>query len=169
LEQERKKQAELEKQQQKQREIEAEKEEQRRKQLEQREAARREMERQRMIEWENTRKQDLTNQKMKTQEEVHRLKSKKKSLAIDMEQVNNKFNELNGVVAETRKKVVDVKAEIDSMRLQRDQKLGLLSSIKAQIKSLNDRQLYIEQEKINLTQQLKNSSTTGIVMFYIEL
>lgn len=124
------------------------------------------MERQRMIEWENTRKQDLTNQKMKTQEEVHRLKSKKKSLAIDMEQVNNKLNELNGVVAETRKKVVDVKAEIDSMRLERDQKLGLLSSIKAQVKSLNDRQLYIEQEKINLTQQLKNSSTTGI---YIEL
>ncbi len=119
-----------------------------------------------MIEWENTRKQDLTNQKMKTQEEVHRLKSKKKSLAIDMEQVNNKLNELNGVVAETRKKVVDVKAEIDSMRLERDQKLGLLSSIKAQVKSLNDRQLYIEQEKINLTQQLKNSSTTGI---YIEL
>lgn len=122
-----------------------------------------------MIEWENTRKQDLTNQKLKTQEEVHRLKSKKKSLAIDMEQVNNKFNELNGVVAETRKRVVDVKAEIDSMRLERDQKLGLLSSIKAQVKSLSDRQLYIEQEKLNLAQQLKNTTTTGIVIVYVYL
>ena len=78
-----------------------------------------------------------------------------------MEQVNNKLNELNGTVGETRKKVVDVKADIDSMRLQRDQKLGLLSSIKAQIKALNDKQLYIEQEKLNLAQQLKNTSAAA--------
>ncbi|CAG2109286.1 unnamed protein product, partial [Medioppia subpectinata] len=161
LEQERKRQAELERQAERQREMETEKEEQRRKQLEQREAARREMERQRMIEWENTRKQDLINQKIKTQEEVLKLKSKKKSLALDMERVNNKLNELNGTVAETRKKVVDIKADIDSMRLERDQKLGLLSSIKAQIKALNDRQLYIEQEKLNLTQQLKNTAAAA--------
>lgn len=161
LEQERKRQAELERQLQRQREIENEKEEQRRKQLEQREAARREMERQRMLEWENTRKQDLTNQKLKTQEELLKLKSKKKTLAINMEQVNNKLNELNASVTETRKKVVDVKAEIDSMRVQRDQKLGLLSSIKAQIKALSDRQLYIEQEKLNLAQQLKATNAAA--------
>ena len=78
-----------------------------------------------------------------------------------MESVNNKLNELNATVGETRKKVVDVKADIDSMRLQRDQKLGLLSSIKAQIKALSDRQLYIEQEKLNLAQQLKNTSAAA--------
>ena len=115
-----------------------------------------------MVEWENTRKQDLINQKMKTQEEVLKLKGKKKSLAITMEQVNNRFNELNATVGDTRKKVVEVKAEIDSMRLQRDTKLGLLSSIKAQIKALNDRQLFIEQEKLKLAQQLKSSAIAGM-------
>ncbi|XP_054165582.1 intersectin-1-like isoform X2 [Oppia nitens] len=158
LEMERKRLEELERQQLRQREIENEKEEQRRKQLEQREAARREMERQRMVEWENSRKQEFINQKIKTQEEVLKLKSKKKTLALDMEKVNNILNDLNVTAAETRKKVVDIKADIDSMRLERDQKLGLLSSIKAQMKSLNDRQLYIEQQKLNLTQQLKNTT-----------
>lgn len=43
------------------------------------------------------------------------------------------------------------------MRTQRDTKMGLLSSLKAQLKGLSDRQLIIEQEKINLTNQLKSA------------
>ena len=43
------------------------------------------------------------------------------------------------------------------MRTQRDTKMGLLSSLKAQLKGLSDRQLIIEQENINLTNQLKSA------------
>jgi len=156
LEQERRRQQEMERQLQKQRELEAEKEEQRRKQLEQREAARREMERQRMVEWENQRKQELTVQKQKLQETVSSLKSKKKSLIIEVEQVNNQLNQLQEQVDETRKKVSDAKSDIDKMRADRDVKLKEINFLKAQMKTLQDRQLLIEQDKLTLSTQLKD-------------
>ncbi|XP_053214714.1 intersectin-1-like isoform X2 [Panonychus citri] len=162
LEQEKRKQLEMERQLQKQREVEAAKEEERRKQLELREAARREMERQRMIEWENQRKQEMLNQE---QETAAQLKNKKKSLMIDYEQVCNQFNQLQEQVNDTRKKVTDSKSDIDKMRTERDVKLKEINFLKAQMKTLQDRQLLIEQDKITLSAQLKDltmNNVTGI-------
>ncbi|XP_015786793.1 intersectin-2 isoform X2 [Tetranychus urticae] len=159
LEKEKRKQQELEKQLQRQRELEAAKEEERLKQLEQREAARREMERLRMIELENQRKQEMLNQE---QETAAQLKSKKKSLMIDYEQVCNQFNQLQEQVNESRKKVNDCKTEIDKMRAERDVKLKEINFLKTQMKTLQDRQLLIEQDKISFSAQLKDLATNNI-------
>ncbi|RWS14578.1 intersectin-2-like isoform X13 [Dinothrombium tinctorium] len=162
LEQEMRRQQELEKQLQRQKEIEAEKEEQRRKLLEQREAARREMERQRMLEWENQRKQELQSQKQRLLESISQLKSKKTSLIIEVEKVNNQWSQVQEHVEETRKKVTDSKSEIDKMRVERDSKLKEINFLKTQMKTLQDRQLLIEQDKLNLTSQLKNVNINAV-------
>ncbi|XP_074601027.1 dynamin associated protein 160 isoform X2 [Brevipalpus obovatus] len=161
LEQERRRQQELERQMQKHRESEAAKEEERKKILEQREAARREMERQRLIEWENQRKQEMMTQKQRAQELYAQLKSKKKNLVIEYEQICNQVEQLVEQVEETRKKVAESKSDIDKMRGDRDVKLKEINFLKTQMKNLQDRQLLVEQDKINLSTQLKDIALTN--------
>lgn len=160
-EQERRRQLELEKQLAKQRELEHEKEEQRRKALEQREAARREMERQRQLEWERQRCQELLSQRQREQENVCHMKNRNKNLTFELEELNNKINEMTQSVAETRKGVADMKSSIDNMRSTRDTKLTELSSIKQQLKDVNDRLLLLNQEKLKLIGQLKSNQTAN--------
>ena len=155
FEMERRRQEEIERQQQKQREIEAEKEEARRKQLEQREAARREMERQRMLEWEAQRTQELQLQKQKVMEALAQLKSKKKTLAIEAEGVNNSYNQWQDQVNEWRDKVQGKKSEIDAMRGERDAIMRVMNATNVQLKTLNEKQLYIEREKTRIAAELK--------------
>ncbi|KAI1299300.1 Intersectin-2 [Halotydeus destructor] len=156
LEMERKRMEELEKQRQKQMEIEAEKEEARRQQLEQREAARREMERQRMVEWESQRTQELQIQKQKVLDALAQLKSRKKSIALEVEQVNNTYNQWKVQVKEGRDKVTAKKSEIDEMRGERDTLMKSMSLTNTQLRTLQDRQKQIEHEKLRIAQALKN-------------
>lgn len=156
LEQERKKKEELERQLQKQREIEMQKEEERKKQQELKEAARREMERQRMIEWENQKKSEMQATKQRVQEALINLKAKKQRMIVDVEQVNSQLNGLKEKVEETRSKVSEAKQEIDKMRVTRDTKLKEMNLLKTQIRTMQERHLIIEQEKLSLATQLKN-------------
>lgn len=87
LDQERRRQEEMERQLQRQRELEQEREEQRKAQLEQREAARREMERQRQQEWEKQRSQELQQARQREQEKVLSLKAHNQKLGIDLSQL----------------------------------------------------------------------------------
>ncbi|XP_075751377.1 intersectin-1 isoform X4 [Rhipicephalus microplus] len=154
-EQERRRQLELEKQLARQREIEQEKEEQRRKALEQREAARREMERQRQLEWEKQRIQELLSQKQREQENVSRLKGHRKALALQIEQVENKINEANQKLADTKKGVAEMKACIDEMRVERDTKMRELNEARLELKEIGDKMLLLNQEKLSHQGRLK--------------
>lgn len=49
-----------------------------------------------------------------------------------------------------KSQVADVKAKIDSMRPERDSKMGLITSLEAQLKTLQDRKAYLHQEEISL-------------------
>ncbi|KAL1436160.1 hypothetical protein MTO96_010898 [Rhipicephalus appendiculatus] len=154
-EQERRRQLELEKQLARQREIEQEKEEQRRKALEQREAARREMERQRQLEWEKQRMQELLSQKQREQENVSRLKGHRKALALQIEQVENKINEANQKLTDTKKGVAEMKACIDEMRVERDTKMRELNEARLELKEISDKMLLLNQEKLSHQGRLK--------------
>ncbi|XP_077486990.1 dynamin associated protein 160 isoform X3 [Amblyomma americanum] len=160
-EQERRRQLELEKQLARQRELEQEKEEQRRKALEQREAARREMERQRQLEWEKQRMQELLSQKQREQENISRLKGHKKTLALQIEQVENKINEANQKLADTKKGVAEMKACIDEMRVERDTKMRELNETRLELKEIGDRMLLLNQEKLSHQGRLKTVSGTN--------
>ncbi|KAG0426335.1 hypothetical protein HPB47_026548 [Ixodes persulcatus] len=154
-EQERRRQLELEKQLARQRELEQEKEEQRRKALEQREAARREMERQRQLEWEKQRMQELLSQKQREQENMSRLKAHKTSIFLQLEQMENKINESNLKLADTKKSVAEMKACIDEMRLERDAKMKELNETKLELKEISDKMLLLNQEKLSHQGRLK--------------
>ncbi|CAN7984735.1 unnamed protein product, partial [Ixodes pacificus] len=161
-EQERRRQLELEKQLARQRELEQEKEEQRRKALEQREAARREMERQRQLEWEKQRMQELLSQKQREQENMSRLKAHKTSIFLQLEQMaslplllENKINESNLKLADTKKGVAEMKACIDEMRLERDAKMKELNETKLELKEISDKMLLLNQEKLSHQGRLK--------------
>uniref|UniRef100_A0A673I8F5 Intersectin-2-like n=1 Tax=Sinocyclocheilus rhinocerous TaxID=307959 RepID=A0A673I8F5_9TELE len=66
-------------------ELERQREEERLKELERKEAAKKELERQRQLEWERRRKQELLNQKSEEQEEIIKLRAKKRSLEMELE------------------------------------------------------------------------------------
>ena len=155
LEAERKKQEELERQQQRLKEQELEKEEAKRRSMEVRELARKEMERQRQRELETARRQELINQRGRLLEEVQKLKSRRKGLAIEHEQMDKRLVENRDVASASRNKVVNVKTEIDSMRKRRDELLAKQAQIKIQIGQINEKQLVIEQEKVKLSAQIK--------------
>uniref|UniRef100_A0AAX7VJG8 Osteoclast-stimulating factor 1 n=1 Tax=Astatotilapia calliptera TaxID=8154 RepID=A0AAX7VJG8_ASTCA len=70
-----------------QRELERQKEEERQREIERKEAAQRELERQRKEEWERRRKGELQLKKEQEQDEITKLKAKKRSLELELEAV----------------------------------------------------------------------------------
>lgn len=78
-------------------------------------------------------------EKGKAELERRRLKIIDEQLELLGDRVNN-----------FKSQVADVKAKIDSMRPERDSKMGLLTSLEAQLKTLQDRKAYLHQEEISL-------------------
>lgn len=50
----------------------------------------------------------------------------------------------------SKKQVAEAKAKIDSMRNERDTKMGFITSLEAQLKTVLDRKAYLQQEELNL-------------------
>lgn len=123
LEQERKRQAELEAQLARQREIQERQEEERRKVIEQREAARMEMERQRKIERQRKRRHDLFLERTQAYEELAHYKSQNSGFELHTVDSDTKRTDLLQLVEETRNQVRERKEVIDGMRARRDQLL----------------------------------------------
>lgn len=156
LEAERKKQEEIERVQQRLREQELEKEEAKRRANEVRELARKEMERQRQRELDQARRQELVNARARILDEVQKLKSRRKALKIEHEQIDKRIVESKAAAQTSRDKVVKVKLEIDGMRSKRDATLARQEAIRAEMKLFTEKNLLIEQEKVKLSSELKN-------------
>uniref|UniRef100_A0A674BJN1 Intersectin 2b n=1 Tax=Salmo trutta TaxID=8032 RepID=A0A674BJN1_SALTR len=84
-EQEERRRKEEERRLERQRELERQKEEERLKEMERKEAAQRELERQRKEEWERRRRGELLSQKSQEQEDIGRLKTRKRNLEMELE------------------------------------------------------------------------------------
>ncbi|MGH0151224.1 UNVERIFIED_CONTAM: hypothetical protein FKN15_042702 [Acipenser sinensis] len=148
-EKERKRQLEQERRIERQREIERQKEEERRKEMEHREAAKQELERQRKQEWEKTRRQELMNQRNKQQEDIVRLKAKKKSLEMELEAVGDKHKQISGRLRDVQNKKVVQKSELDLIDQKRDRRIMEINNLQQQLEGLrqsqNKQQRAIEQ------------------------
>nr|XP_006811485.1 PREDICTED: intersectin-2-like [Saccoglossus kowalevskii] len=153
LEQERRKQMEMEKMLAKQREMQAEQEEQRRKMLEQREAAKRELERQKQLEWERNKRQELTNLRIKEQEEVCHLKARNKTLAFEIEGLDERKEQLHTQLYESSKKITDLRNNLTLMAKTRDIKVTELERLQQQHSQGQD--AYLAEVKADLLNQLK--------------
>nr|XP_016851724.1 PREDICTED: intersectin-2 isoform X3 [Anolis carolinensis] len=166
-EQERKKQLELERHLEKQRELERQREEERRKEIERREAAKQELERQRRLEWERIRRQDLLNQRNREQEEIVKLASKKKSLNLDLDALNDKHQQISGRLKDVRIRKQNHKNELDLLDKKCDLGIIEIKELQQQLQEYQNKLILLIPEKQQLNEklnhmQLDNSSRTDL-------
>ncbi|XP_033874350.3 intersectin-2 isoform X1 [Acipenser ruthenus] len=161
-EKERKRQLEQERRIERQREIERQKEEERRKEMERREAAKQELERQRKQEWERTRRQELMNQRNKQQEDIVRLKAKKKSLEMELEAVGDKHKQISGRLRDVQNKKVVQKSELDLIDHKRDRRIMEINNLQQQLENYQKKLTQLVPEQQMLTERLKNTNLNNV-------
>ncbi|XP_043919490.1 intersectin-2 [Protopterus annectens] len=154
-EQERKKQLELEKRLEQQRELERQKEEERRKEIERREAAKQELERQRLLEWERIRRQELLNQRNREQEDIAKLKAKKKSLELELDAVGEKQQQITSRVLDFRRRKEKQKVELDAINQKRDVGMMEINRLQQQLQDYQSKLNELIPEKHALSERVK--------------
>ncbi|XP_072018783.1 intersectin-1-like isoform X2 [Amphiura filiformis] len=155
LEQERRRQMEQEKMLARQREFEAEQEAQRQKMIEQREAARRELERQRQLELVRQKRQELEAQRIREQGEVAHLKSKSKTLACEIENLEDKKNELNRQLDGNKSDLTNHHTTIILMSQARDSKVAEIERLQNEIRDQRQIKLALEKDRDDLSDAYK--------------
>uniref|UniRef100_A0A8D3BPI8 Intersectin 2b n=1 Tax=Scophthalmus maximus TaxID=52904 RepID=A0A8D3BPI8_SCOMX len=110
------------------RELERQKEEERQREIERKEAAQRELERQRKEEWERRRRGELQIKKVQEQDDIIRLKAKKRSLEMELE-AGNKHRQISDRLRDIQNKKKLQKTELDltNQRKETRQKLSQLT------------------------------------------
>ncbi|XP_018431025.1 PREDICTED: intersectin-2 [Nanorana parkeri] len=166
-EQERKKQLEMERRLEKQRELERQREEEKRKEIERREAAKQELERQRQQELERIRRQELFNQRNREQEEIIRLKSKKKSLQLELEALEEKHQQITLRVQDVRGRKQIKKNELENIDNKCDLGIIEIKQLQQQLQDYQNRLSSLAPEKQALNEQIKqfqmsNNSNAGL-------
>ncbi|XP_063039904.1 intersectin-2b isoform X2 [Engraulis encrasicolus] len=133
------------------REIERQKEEERLKELERKEAAQKELERHRKLELERRRKQELQSRKSDEQEDVIRLRAKKRSLEMELEAVGNKHKQISDRLLDAQGRKASHRAELESVNQRRDGRISDLNSLQMQVEDFQRKlaQLAPEQQKLN--------------------
>ncbi|XP_078503832.1 intersectin-2 isoform X6 [Lissotriton helveticus] len=170
-EQERKKQLELERRLEKQRELERQKEEEKRKEIERREAAKQELERQRQQEWERIRRQELLNQRNREQEEIVKLKSKKKSLQLELEALDGKHQQISGRLQDVQVKKFKQKTELEDSDKKCDLGILEIKQLQQQLQEYQSKLSHLIPEKQSLNEKIKqlqqgSGPDTGLESFY---
>ncbi|XP_076834688.1 intersectin-2b [Brachyhypopomus gauderio] len=148
---EQRRQREEEQRLERQRELERQKEEERLKELERKEAAKKELERQRQLEWDRRRRQELQSQKSQEQEDIVRLKAKKRSLEMELEAVGNKHKQISDKLRDAHAKKNVQKTELDHINQRRDVCIIEINTLQQQSEELQRKlsQLAPEQQKMS--------------------
>ncbi|KAL4623886.1 intersectin-2 isoform X1 [Arapaima gigas] len=147
---ERRRQLEQERRLERQREIERQKEEERRRELERKEAAKQELERQRRQEWEQRRRQELLTRRNQEQEDIVRLKAKKKSLEMELEAVGDKHKQISDRLREAVSKKKIQKSELDLVNQKRECHILEIDTLQKQFEDYQKKlsQLVPEHQKL---------------------
>ncbi|KAM4692947.1 intersectin-2 [Discoglossus pictus] len=154
-EQERKKQLEQERRMERQRELERQREEEKRKEIERREAAKQELERQRQQELERIRRQELFNQRNREQEEIMKLKSKKKSLQLELEALEDKHQQITLRVQDVRGRKQMKRNELDSVDTKCDLGIMEIKQLQQQLQEYQSKLTHLVPEKQALNEKIK--------------
>lgn len=67
-----------------------------------------------------------------------------------MKMIEQQMSILSEQLVASKKQVTEAKAKIDAMRSDRDTKMGLLTALEAQLKTVQDRKAYLNHEELNL-------------------
>ncbi|XP_039981533.1 intersectin-2a isoform X2 [Xiphias gladius] len=157
-EQENRRRLEEERRLERQREMERQREEERLRELERKEAAKQEMERQRREEWERGKKEELGRRREGEQEEISRLRAKKKSLELELEAVGNKHKQISDRLRDAQSKRRIQKAEVDLVNQKRDARIQEINTLQLQFEDWQRKLSQLVPEQQRLTEKLRNIS-----------
>ncbi|XP_070843172.1 intersectin-2a isoform X3 [Chaetodon trifascialis] len=155
-EQENRRRLEEERRLERQREMERQREEERVRELERKEAAKQEMERQRREEWERGKKEELGRKREGEQEEISRLRAKKKSLELELEAVGNKHKQISDRLRDAQSKRRILKAEVDLVNQKRDIRITEINTLQLQFEDWQRKLSQLVPEQQRLTEKLRN-------------
>uniref|UniRef100_G3PBC3 Intersectin 2a n=1 Tax=Gasterosteus aculeatus aculeatus TaxID=481459 RepID=G3PBC3_GASAC len=144
-----------------QREMERQREEARLRELERREAAKLEMERQQREEWERGMRQELGGRREGEQEEISRLRAKKKSLELELED-GNKHKQISGRLRDAQSKRRILKAEVDHVNQKRDSRNIEINTLQLQLEDWQKKLSLLVPEQHRLTEKLRNLNLNKI-------
>uniref|UniRef100_UPI0037E713B5 intersectin-2-like isoform X2 n=1 Tax=Semicossyphus pulcher TaxID=241346 RepID=UPI0037E713B5 len=145
-----------------QREMERQREEERLRELERKEAAKQEMERQRREEWERAKREELGRRKEGEQEEIIRLRAKKKSLELELEAVGNKHKQISDCLRDAQSKRRILKAEVDLVNQKRDERITEINTLQLQLEDWQRKLSQLIPEQQRLTEKLRNINLNKI-------
>ncbi|KAM4529304.1 intersectin-2a isoform 2-T2 [Fundulus diaphanus] len=141
-----------------QREMERQREEERLRELERKEAAKQEMERQRREEWERRKREELGRRKEAEQEEISRLRAKKKSLELELEAVGNKHKQISDRLRDAQSKRRIQKAEVDLINQKRDARIAEINTLQLEFEDWQRKLSQLVPEQQRLSEKLRNIS-----------
>ncbi|XP_045916385.1 intersectin-2a isoform X1 [Micropterus dolomieu] len=154
-EQENRRRLEEERRLERQREMERQREEERMRELERKEAAKQEIERQRREEWERGKKDELGRRREGEQEEISRLRAKKKSLELELEAVGNKHKQISDCLRDAQSKRRILKAEVDLVNQKRDSRITEINTLQLQFEDWQRKLSQLVPEQQRLTEKMR--------------
>ncbi|XP_029966081.1 intersectin-2a isoform X2 [Salarias fasciatus] len=161
-EQENRRRLEEERRLERQREMERQLEEERMRELERKEAAKLELERQRREEWERGRKEELLRRREGEQEEISRLRARKKSLELELEAVGNKHKQISDRLRDAQSKRRILKAEVDLVNQTRDARIAEINTLQLEFENWQKKLSELVPEQQRLTEKLRSISLNKV-------
>uniref|UniRef100_A0A673C6P2 Intersectin 2b n=1 Tax=Sphaeramia orbicularis TaxID=375764 RepID=A0A673C6P2_9TELE len=144
-----------------QRELERQKEEERQREIERKEAAQRELERQRKEEWERRRRGELQIKREQEQDDIIRLKAKKRSLEMELE-AGNKHRQISDRLRDIQNKKKHQKTELDLISQRKDARQQDINSLQKELEEFQRKLSHLTPEQRRLTEKLKNVALNNL-------
>ncbi|XP_041839803.1 intersectin-2b isoform X2 [Melanotaenia boesemani] len=144
------------------RELERQKEEERQKEIERKEAAQRELERQRKEDFERRRRGELRIKKEQEQDEIIKLKAKKKSLEMELEAVGNKHRQISDRLRDIQNKKKLHKTEVDLYYQRKDARQQDIHNLQKQLEEFERKLLQLTPEQKRLNEKLRNMALSNM-------
>ncbi|KAM6943444.1 intersectin-2b [Xenentodon cancila] len=145
-----------------QRELERQKEEERQREMERKEAAQRELERQRKEEFERRRRGELQMKKEQEQDEIIKLKAKKRSLEMELEAVGNKHRQISDRLRDIHNKKKLQKAELDLNNQRKETHQQNINSLQKQLEDFQRKRSQLTPEQKRLAEKLRNMAVNNM-------
>uniref|UniRef100_A0A3B3ZD26 Intersectin 2b n=1 Tax=Periophthalmus magnuspinnatus TaxID=409849 RepID=A0A3B3ZD26_9GOBI len=138
-----------------QRELERIREEERKKEIERKEAAQRELERQRKEEMERRKKGELQIKREQDQDDIIKLKAKKRSLEMELE-AGNKHKQIEDRLRDIQNKKKHQKTDIDVTNQRKEACQLDMSNIQMQLEEFQRKLAQLNPEQRRLSEKLKS-------------
>ncbi|KAI4801768.1 hypothetical protein KUCAC02_019639, partial [Chaenocephalus aceratus] len=125
-------------------------------------AAKQEMERQHREEWERGKREELGMRKEGEQEEISRLRAKKKGLELELEAVGNKHKQISDCLRDAKSKRRILKAEVDLVNQKRDARIIEINTLQLQFEDWQKKLSILIPEQQRLTEKLRSLNLNKI-------